>query len=42
MKRLFIVPNNDAEAIRIQKLIKENNNGENEILITGQDWRGFI
>lgn len=42
MKKLFIVPNNDAEAIRIQKLIKENNSGEYEIIITGQDWRCFL
>ncbi len=41
-KKLFIVPNNDAEAIRIQKLIKENNSGEYEIIITGQDWRSFL
>ena len=27
-KKIFIVPNNDAEAIRIQKLINENNTGE--------------
>lgn len=38
-KKVFIVPNNDAEAIRIQKLIKENNqDGNYEIIITGQDW----
>ncbi len=42
MKKLFIVPNNDAEAIRIQKLIQENNTGEYEIIITGQDWRCFL
>lgn len=42
MKKLFIVPNNDAEAIRIQKLIQENNTGEYEIVITGQDWRCFL
>lgn len=41
-KKLFIVPNNDAEAIRIQKLIKENDSGEYEIIITGQDWRSFL
>ena len=42
MKKLFIVPNNDAEAIQIQKLIKENNNGEYEIILTGQGWRCFL
>lgn len=41
-KKLFIGPNNDAEAIRIQKLIKENNTGEYEIIITGQDWRCLL
>lgn len=39
-KKLFIVPNNDAEAVRIQRLILENNaQGEYELIITGQDWR---
>ena len=42
MRKLFIVPNNDAEAIRIQELIKENNTGEYEMIITGQDWRCFL
>ena len=42
-KKLFVVPNNDAEAIRIQKLILENNAlGEYELIITGQDWRGIM
>ena len=42
MKKLFIVPNNDAEAIVIQRLIKKYNTGQYEMLITGQDWRSFI
>lgn len=41
-KKIFIVPNNDAEAIRIQKLINENNTGEYEMIITGQDWQCFL
>ena len=41
-KKIFIVPNNDAEAIRIQKLINENNTGEYEMIITGRDWRCFL
>ena len=41
-KKIFIVPNNDAEAIRIQKLINENNTCEYEMIITGQDWRCFL
>ena len=37
MKKLFIVPNNDAEALKIQEMLKrEGKRGGEDFVITGQ------
>jgi hypothetical protein len=39
MKTLFIVPNNDAEALKIQEMLKREGKREGEdFVITGQQW----
>ena len=35
MNRLFVVPNNDGEAVAIQELLKRNNE---EFMVTQQGW----
>jgi hypothetical protein len=39
MKTLFIVPNNDAEALKIQEILKREGKKEGEdFVITNQQW----